>query len=176
MLESCDGSKLQQLTLVTNMASSLDATTQNLLLTEVLGTPPQILLDDYTNIAHENVRQTTEGLEGGVRHWIEREVSMEQRTACLAELESGVIALQTLIDSHSDFAFDLFEVWVWRNIFDVPANVAQHIVMPHHRGLDLTITEKQEIEAHEGLAMLRKRLEAVSLVSNHSDVRYNAFC
>jgi kinetochore protein Mis12/MTW1 len=144
--------------------SSLD-TTQNLLLTEVLGVSPQILLDDYTNIAHENVRQTTEGLEVGVRDWIEREVSMEQRTACLAELESGVIALQTLIDSHSDFAFDLFEVWVWRNIFDVPANAVQHIVMPHHEGLDLSITEKQEFEACEELAMLRRKLEAVSLSS-----------
>jgi len=152
------------------MASSLDATTLNLLLTEVLGVSPQILLDDYTNIPHDNVRQTTEALEEGVRGWIEREVPTEQRTACLAELESGVIALQTLIDSHSDFAFDLFEVWVWRNIFDVPAHVAQHIIMPHHKGLDLTITEKQESEAREELAMLRGRLEAVSLRLNLSSI------
>ena len=154
----------KQATTLTNiMASSLDPTTLNLLLTEVLGVSPQILLDDYTNIAHDNVRQTTEGLEGGVRDWIERDVPIEQRTKCLAELESGIIALQTLIDSHSDFAFDLFEVWVWRNIFDVPANVAQHLVMPHHKGLDLTITEKQESEARDELALLRRRLEAVSL-------------
>lgn len=141
---------------------TLDATTQNLLLTEILGASPQILLDDYTNIAHDNVRQTTEALEGGVRDWIEREVPTEQQTACLAELESGVIALQTLIDSHSDYAFDLFEVWVWRNIFSVPANVAQHLVMPHHKGLDLTITEERESEARAELAILRRRFEAVS--------------
>lgn len=146
-------------------APALDSTTLNLILTEILGASPQILLDDYTNVSHDNVRQTTEGLEGGVRDWIEREVPEgPQRRAYLAELESGVIALQTLIDSHSDFAFDLFEVWVWRNIFDVPSHVAPHIVMPHHKGLDLTITEKEEQNAREELALLRRRLEAVSFL------------
>ncbi|KAF8318691.1 hypothetical protein DL93DRAFT_2075571 [Clavulina sp. PMI_390] len=147
------------------MSSSLDSTTLSLILTEILGSAPQILLDDYTNIPHDNVRQTTEAFEGVLRDWIERDIPEgARREAYLAELERGIIAIQTRIGSHSDFAFDLFEVWVWRNIFDIPANVAPYIVMPHHEDLDLTISDKEEEETRSELALLRRRLEAMKRI------------
>lgn len=144
----------------------MDQNTLELLLTEILGTSPQVILDDYTNVAHENVRNITDSLEQGVHAWLDAEsasIPPAQRKAYLDELERGTVALQTLIDSHADFSFDLFEAWTWRNIFSVPPEAAERIVMPHHKGLDLTITEREETEARDELAGLRRKLEAVSM-------------
>lgn len=146
-----------------------DKFTSELLVTEILGFSPHLLLDDYTNVSHETVKLIIETVEAGVRNWIDEqyrdqdapltEKQRKKHQAYLLELENGGIALQTLIDSHSDLAFDSFETWAWRNIFYIPPDLT--IVAPHHKGLDLTITEKEDQEARAELLRLRKRLEAV---------------
>lgn len=158
------GSRIQTTT-STRCLPTMDQSTLEILLTEILGVSPQVLLDDYTNIGHENVRHTIEGVEGTIHEFInlhEPPLPPSQRERYLAELESGTIALQTLIDSHADFSFDLFEVWTWRNLFTVPEEAAKWIVVPHQKGLDLTISESEEQETRDELALLRRRLEAVS--------------
>jgi len=133
----------------------MDTHTTEQLLNEILGFSPQLFLDDLTNIAHNNVRMTVEAVEHFLRHWIEKQDS--NLDALNQELETGLAALQTLLDSHTDLAFDLFETWAWRNIFEVPPIP---MVTPHHRGLDLTIPQDEETRLRHELEKKKLKLDA----------------
>lgn len=140
-----------------------------LLVTEILGFSPHLLLDDYTNVSHDSVKLVIETVEASVHAWIDRqydeqtapltEKQRRKRDAYLLELEQGILTLQLLVDSHSDLAFDSFETWTWRNIFRIPPDLI--IVAPHHKGLDLKISDKENEEVRAEVARLRRRLEAV---------------
>ena len=75
------------------------------------------------------------------------------------EVEQGLVAFQTLLEYHTDIAFDFFEAWSLRNIFMIPPDLP--IVLPHQEGLDLTVTPEQEQEAMDEVEELRKRLDGV---------------
>lgn len=138
-------------------ATTWDTHTVEQLLTEILGFSPQLFLDDLTNIAHNNVRITVEAVELFLRHWIEKQ-DASKLDALNQELETGLATLQTLLDSHTDLAFDLFETWAWRNIFEIPPIP---MVTPHHQGLDLTIPEDEETRLRRELENQRRKLDAV---------------
>ena len=79
------------------------------------------------------------------------------------EIEQGLVAFQTLLESHVDVAFDFFEAWSMRNIFAVPADLP--IVAPHQAGLDLAGAADQPEREGELLAEvdeLRRKVHAVS--------------
>ncbi|KAJ6596767.1 hypothetical protein B0H10DRAFT_2441763 [Mycena sp. CBHHK59/15] len=67
------------------------------LLTEALGFSPQLLLDDIIN-----QRAQLDDDDG------------------TQEVEQGLVAFQTLLEFHTDVAFDFFEAWSLRNIFATP--------------------------------------------------------
>lgn len=142
----------------TSNGQPLDPLAVSLLVTEILGFSPQLLLDDLTNIPHHNVSNTVEAVEAWLGEWIEKQDPAKQDELHM-ELEGGIASLQTLLDSHSDLAFDLFETWAWRNIFDIPTDIP--IVTPHHQGFDLTITEEEERDLREQLEKSKQKLDAV---------------
>ncbi len=137
-------------------ATTWDPHTTEQLLTDILGFSPQLFLDDLTNIAHNNVRMTVEAVELFLRHWIEKQDTKPD--ALNQELETGIATLQTFLDSHTDLAFDLFESWAWRNVFQVPPIP---MVTPHHQGLDLTIPEDEETRLRRELEKQKLKLDAV---------------
>ncbi|CAA7257440.1 unnamed protein product [Cyclocybe aegerita] len=73
------------------------------------------------------------------------------------EVEQGLVAFQTLLEYHTDIAFDFFEAWCLRNIFMIPGDLP--VVLPHQEGLDLTVTPEQEQELMDEIDELRKRLD-----------------
>jgi len=81
-------------------------------------------------------------------------VNIEETTH---EVEQGLVAFQTLLEYHTDIAFDFFEAWSLRNIFVIPPDLP--VVLPHQEGLDLTVTPEQEQEAMDEVEELRKRLD-----------------
>lgn len=143
----------------------IDKSNLDLLLTEILGVAPQTLLDDYVNVGNENVRNITESIEETLEYFISNPssgLSQSERDAYKNELETGIIEFQTLLDSHTDWSFDKFETWCWRNTFMISPEVMKCMAVPHQKGLDLTISEREEKETREELAFLRGKLEAVS--------------
>ncbi|KAG9052238.1 hypothetical protein FS842_010282 [Serendipita sp. 407] len=70
-----------------------------------------------------------------------------------------MLALQTLLESYGDLAFDLFEAWSHRNIFTVSPDLP--IVAPHHRGLDLEVPAGRERELNIEVETLRRKVENV---------------
>ncbi|KAJ7611018.1 Mis12 protein-domain-containing protein [Roridomyces roridus] len=128
-----------------------------LVLTEIVGFSPQLLLDDIINAANHAVQDGVNGLEDFLLQRAEQN-GVPEGGEGMQEIEQGLVAFQTLLEFHTDVAFDFFEAWCLRNIFAVPA--ALPIVMPHHEGLDLTIPTGRERELLDEIEELSNRLEA----------------
>ncbi|KXN92774.1 hypothetical protein AN958_03600 [Leucoagaricus sp. SymC.cos] len=58
------------------------------------------------------------------------------------EVEQGLVAFQTLLEYHTDIAFDFFEAWPLRNIFVVPSDLP--VVLLHQEKLDFSATPERE--------------------------------
>lgn len=131
-----------------------------LLICEALGFSPQLLLDDIINVANQAVQDGVNGMEEFLQKWT------DQRAEKLGgdwdgtqEVEQGLVAFQTLLEYHTDIAFDFFEAWSLRNIFAIPPDLP--IVLPHQENLDLTATPEREQELMDEVEQLRKKIDAV---------------
>jgi len=124
------------------------------LLTELLGFHPQLLLDDVVNVAYETLYHAVEALEVFLLRWAE-----ERPENVVKEVDGGLYAFQTLLESYADTAFDFFEVWALRNVFSFPpSETALPIILPHHSGLALQEPEQDEEELRLQLDQLRMRV------------------
>jgi kinetochore protein Mis12/MTW1 len=135
-------------------------TTHPLLLPEILGFAPQLLLDDIINIANNAVQDGVNGMEEFLEKWVDARSAREGGDwDPTQEVEQGLVAFQTLLEYHTDIAFDFFEAWSLRNIFAIPPDLP--IVMPHQQNLDLTLTAEDEKQALEELEELRAKVDNV---------------
>lgn len=147
------------------LQSHIHSNVPSVLLPEVLGFVPHYLLDDIINIANEASQQTVDAMEGFLLHWAEAQQPAQNSSSSNVDLkvaqdiEQGLVAFQTLLESHVDIAFDVFEVWSLRNIFAVPADLP--IVAPHQAGLDLTHTQEEETQLLVEIDELRRKISAV---------------
>ncbi|KAG1899731.1 uncharacterized protein F5891DRAFT_930087, partial [Suillus fuscotomentosus] len=66
---------------------------------------------------------------------------------------------KTLLESHTDIAFDFFETWSLHNIFAIPADLS--VVVPHQENLDLDCPPERETELMTEINELRRKLGAV---------------
>ncbi|EAU90766.1 hypothetical protein CC1G_04035 [Coprinopsis cinerea okayama7 len=163
----------------------------SLLLCEALGFAPQLLLDDIINIANNAVQDGVNGMEEFLLKWVEERKTKviqppeppppakgkkgkkavkapeKQAEDLTQEVEQGLVAFQTLLEYHTDIAFDFFEAWSLRNIFFIAPELEQGnvVVLPHYEGADLTGgkggTElvEREREMMEEIEELRKQLD-----------------
>jgi len=136
-------------------------TTHSLLICEALGFSPQLLLDDIINTANNAVQDGVNGMEEFLQKWADEKLAKTQSglgsDVIMHEVEQGLVAFQTLLEYHTDIAFDFFEAWCLRNIFMIPSDLP--IVLPHQEGLDFTITVGKEQELVDEVGQLRKRLD-----------------
>jgi len=79
--------------------------------------------------------------------------------------EQGMHSFQTLLEAHTDLAFDFFEAWSHRNIFVINANLP--VVAPHHKGLDLETPPETERELQIEVESSRRKLEHVRVDSRY---------
>ena len=141
-------------------SSAVTTTTPSVLLPEVLGFVPQFLLDDIVDTANDAVRQAVDAMEVFLRRWAaEREHRVGQDWDSTQEVEQGLVAFQTLLNSHVDIAFDFFEVWCRRNIFAIPSDLP--ITVPHQKGLDFNIRPERETELLAEIDEMRRKIEHV---------------
>lgn len=149
-----------------NDPNSLPATASlPLLLPEALGFSPQLLLDDIINVANNAVQDGVNGMEEFLQNWTDKRsaISPSVEVESIQEVEQGLVAFQTLLEYHTDIAFDFFEAWSLRNIFAVPPDLG--VVLPHHEGLDLSIdrtqAEQREKELADEIEELRNKIDNV---------------
>lgn len=139
-------------------------TVPSVLLPELLGFSPQLLLDDIINVANNAVTETVDGMEEFLTRWARerQQTKGEEDWDSTAEVEQGLVAFQTLLEQHVDIAFDFFEIWSLRNIFAIPSDLP--IVAPHHKGLDLQTTPEQERELMTEIEELRRKIDNVRIL------------
>lgn len=130
------------------------------LLPEILEFSPQLLLDDIINSANEAITNAVDGLEEFLFRWAaDREQRVQGDWDSTQDVEQGLVAFQTLLEYHTDIAFDFFETWSLRNIFAIPADLP--IVAPHHAGLVLDHPPELETQLMAEIRDLRKKIDAV---------------
>ncbi|GJE98802.1 Mis12 domain-containing protein [Phanerochaete sordida] len=140
-------------------SSAVTTTTPSVLLPEVLGFVPQFLLDDVVDTANDAVRQAVDAMEVFLRRWaMEREDKVDADWDSTQEVEQGLVAFQTLLNSHVDIAFDYFELWSLRNIFAVPPDLP--VIVPHQAGLNLEHTPDEESALVHEIRELRRKIQA----------------
>lgn len=151
---------LRALVVSRGMAAPPTNTVPPVLLPEILGFVPQFLLDDIVDTANDAVRQAVDAMEVFLRRWAaEREDKIDKDWDSTQEVEQGLVAFQTLLNSHVDISFDFFEAWSLRNIFAIPPELP--VVVPHQAGLNLEHTAEEETELVNEIRDLRRKIQAV---------------
>jgi kinetochore protein Mis12/MTW1 len=140
--------------------------TPTVLIPEILSFSPHFLLDDTINIANDGVGRAVDAMEDFLNRWAETRLEREREWAHEAdkELEQGLVSFQTLLEFHTDIAFDFFEAWSLRNIFAVtPPDLP--LVVPHQACLDLDHQPpEKEAELLAEIDELRRKIENVTLL------------
>ncbi|OLL25695.1 Centromere protein mis12 [Neolecta irregularis DAH-3] len=99
------------------------------LLTEHFEYPPLSFIDDIINSVHIILYRMMPDVE-----------------AFVADIEidplQGVHQLETLLENAIDRNFDAFELYVLRNIFNIPADLQPWMKLAHHNDLDFSLIDK----------------------------------
>lgn len=133
--------------------------TPTVLVPEILSFSPHFLLDDTINIANDGVARAVDAMEDFLNRWAETRLQHEPDWDADKELEQGLVSFQTLLEFHTDIAFDFFEAWSLRNIFAVTPDLP--LVAPHHAGLNLDQPPEKEAELLAEIDELRRQIENV---------------
>ena len=145
-----------------------------LLIPEILGFSPQLLLDDIINISNNAVQDGVNGMEEFLQKWADERAARERGDwDSTQEVEQGLVAFQTLLEYHTDIAFDFFEAWSLRNIFAIPNGVGDGglpIVVPHQQDLDLTCTAEREQELLDERDELRRKIDNVRNILSFTSI------
>ena len=132
------------------------------LVPELLGFSPQLLLDDIISAAADAVFKCLQALEQFMQDWAnKRSEGAGNDWDGLEAVEQGLVAFSTLLEFHTDIAFDFFEAWSLRNIFAVPPGLS--LVAPHHAGRNLITKPEDETELMADIEDLRRKLENVGI-------------
>jgi Mis12 protein len=153
-------------TAMTQSQQTVSKPTPTVLVPEILSFSPHFLLDDTINIANDGVGRAVDAMEDFLNRWAETRLEREPGWADAAdkELEQGLVSFQTLLEFHTDIAFDFFEAWSLRNIFAMtPPDLP--VVVPHQAGLDLDDQPpEKEAELLAEIDELRRKIENVTLL------------
>ena len=145
---------------------SVIAAAPPVLLPELLGISPHFVLDTIVNISNNAVEHCVDAMEGFLTGWGEKRADRLKGSGgddwdSGQEIEQGIVAFQTLLESHMDIALDFFEVWCMRNIFTIPAELP--VVVPHQAGLMLDQPASKEQELLAEIDDLRRRIRVVRI-------------
>lgn len=143
--------------LVQNSTMPPLSSVQQTLLPDILGFSPQLVVDDLLDIGYDAIGKATEALEAYLHeHWLPGKSNEEHDQA-----DAGLVAFQTLLQSHLDKAFDAFEMWSLKNVFALPDPTQVPLVLPHQKGLNLAVTEQEENTLNNEIDELRRKIDAV---------------
>ena len=126
------------------MTAPTDTTTE--LMTEHLQYAPLTLIDDIINSANAILYQSMEAFETYLRDTLipslpstqadtGRKFALDGETQeeLYRELEFGMAQTETLLENAVDRNFDAFELYVLRNVFNVPEEVEGYLRLKHHQ-------------------------------------------
>jgi kinetochore protein Mis12/MTW1 len=129
------------------MSAPTDTTTE--LMTEHLQYAPLTLIDDVINSANAILYQAMDAFETYLRDTLIPSIPSStaskskafdldepedsERETLYKELEYGMAQVETLLENAVDRNFDAFELYVLRNVFNVPEDVDGFLRLGHHQ-------------------------------------------
>jgi kinetochore protein Mis12/MTW1 len=129
------------------MSAPTDTTTE--LMTEHLQYAPLTLIDDVINSANAILYQAMDAFETYLRDTLIPSIPSStaskskafdldapedtERENLYKELEFGMAQVETLLENSVDRNFDAFELYVLRNVFNVPEDVDGYLRLRHHQ-------------------------------------------
>src|SRR5271155_460513 len=129
------------------MSAPTDTTTE--LMTEHLQYAPLTLIDDVINSANAILYQAMDAFEAYLRDTLIPSIPSSSTNASKTfnldasestereelerELEFGMAQIETLLENAVDRNFDAFELYLLRNIFNVPEDVDGYLRLQHHQ-------------------------------------------
>ncbi|PKI83070.1 hypothetical protein MVES_002755 [Malassezia vespertilionis] len=117
------------------MEDAESAARKHLILTELFGVNPRVIVDNLVVSANEHLYVLGSQLEETVRGMLGDAEDAERKA------EQGVHAITTLLEHSIDHAMDTFELFCLRSIFVITPEQSRLITMAHHRGLDLRASD-----------------------------------
>lgn len=124
---------------------------QEVLITEHLTFAPLSLVDDIINTANALLYKSVNAMEQLLTNLPGEIISDE-------EVETGIHKFETLLENAVDRNFDAMELFVLRNIVNIPEDLVGWIQLKHHAGLDFSSDDSAEVE--EEMIKCRKTLAA----------------
>lgn len=124
---------------------------QEVLITEHLTFAPLSLVDDIINTANALLYKSVNAMEQLFTNLPPESIPDE-------EVETGIHKFETLLENAVDRNFDAMELFVLRNIVNIPEELVGWIQLKHHAGLDFSTDDSAEVE--EDIAKCRKTLAA----------------
>ncbi|KAK9761796.1 hypothetical protein K7432_013046 [Basidiobolus ranarum] len=118
------------------------------LVTEHLGFLPLAFVDDVINSVNELIYQATSSLE----RFVESELGANEH------VEQGINQIETLLESAVDKNFDIFELYVLKNIFTIPSGL--NVELPHYKNIDYSLSMEEDEKLDDELEQLRKQIVA----------------
>lgn len=118
---------------------------------------PRAYIDSFIYKSNECLVKRGEELEASLLTILPAENTNREETAAKA-----TFSLLTLLDKAVDHISDILELYSMQHVFGVTKTQAEHIVLPHHHGLNLLGTEAQEEsqELEEKQSELNAKLNA----------------
>jgi kinetochore protein Mis12/MTW1 len=128
------------------MSAPTDTTTE--LMTEHLQYAPITLIDDVINSANAILYQAMDAFETYLRDTLIPSLPTSavrakpfdldapedvEKEELFKELEFGMAQVETLLENAVDRNFDAFELYVLRNVFNVPEEADGYIRLKHHQ-------------------------------------------
>jgi len=129
------------------MSAPTDTTTE--LMTEHLQYAPITLIDDVINSANAVLYQAMDAFETYLRDTLIPSIPSSkstqsktfdldapedsEREALYKEVEFGMAQVETLLENAVDRNFDAFELYVLRNVFNIPEDIDGYIRLKHHQ-------------------------------------------
>ncbi|KAK4442248.1 putative mis12 domain-protein [Podospora aff. communis PSN243] len=149
------------------------------LLTEHFGYPPVSLLDDIINSINILAERAINSIEQGLlnappaslgfrppTHSTSKSATSSKNALPNAEeahrheIEAGTHQLETLLFASIDKNFDVFEIYVMRNILCIRPEDRDFIRLSHYQGLDFSTPPSGDRPTVESVNRLRRRLQA----------------
>lgn len=124
---------------------------QEVFITEHLTFAPLSLVDDIINTANALLYKAVNAMEQLFSN-LPSEVIPDE------EVETGIHKFETLLENAVDRNFDAMELFVLRNIVNIPEDLIGWVQLKHHAGLDLGSDDSAEVE--EDLQKARKTYAA----------------
>lgn len=109
------------------------------ILTEHFGYQPIAVIDDVINTINEIMYRCTEQLEQILINQTKNNKSSINREDSVTKIQEGTATLESYLEHTINTNFDKFEIYSLRNVFSIPKELINFIVLKHQENLNLNL-------------------------------------